>query len=144
MYIFLFVKIQYSYSFTRQQPDITYFSVSDILMEHLRNAVFLFVNVLIVNVWCYCKPQYKQQQQVLENKEEKAVPGQWERLIPAGPPSWGTVKLEMIKAVLLLDRIQAGWNPHRQADAWKPYVHVAVPLPLSEEIVLCCCLNQCS
>lgn len=53
------------------------------------------------------KPQYKQQK-VLENKEEKMVPGQQELLIPAGALSWGTVKLEMIKAVLLLDHIQAG------------------------------------
>lgn len=54
------------------------------------------------------KPQYKQQQQSLENKEEKEVPGQRQLLIPAGAFSWGIVKLEMIKAVLLLDHIQAG------------------------------------
>lgn len=70
--------------------------------------MFLFTNVLIVNARCYCKPQYKQQQQVLKNKEGRAVPGQRELLIPAGAPSWGTVKLEMIKAVLLLYHIQAG------------------------------------
>lgn len=67
-----------------------------------------FTNFLIVNVLCYCKPQYKQQQLVLKNKDEKTVPGQQDLLIPSGALSWGTVKLEMIKAVLLLDHIQAG------------------------------------
>lgn len=79
------------------------FIVSDILMRRLScNA-----NVLIVDEWV-CEPQSKQQQLVLDNKEENTVPGQRERLIPAGALSWGTVKLEMIKAVLLLDHIRAG------------------------------------